>query len=182
MSFNFGKQSYIKNFVLMITLCLLVNCSSVKPSEQTVIIVKISPFYNDKVSEEENFWRFNNSLFPQEKIPDPIPKGIPNYDAILTVLLEENGKIALNSMEHGNVSNTEKLQTALEIVFKEREKDGVYEPKSQRIVKAVGIFADKSVKYKDFFAVVEAVKKSGADPIVLRFEDDAGIFKVISKN
>ncbi len=173
MSSKFYIQSLCK-FSLLVTVCFLfVNCSEKNPLEQTVIVVKVPPFYDSKLSREENFWRFQHFLFPQQEIPNPIPKGLPNDDSLLFVSVDENGKLKLNSQDEGNVSETKFLTEHLTTIFQEREKAGVYETGNWKVVKAVGVKTAHSIKYGDFVKVVDAVKQSSADPIVLLFDDDA---------
>ncbi len=160
-------------FVLIILCCLLLSCSTNQQIEQNIIIVKVPPTYDEKLSREENYYRFQHFLFPQLEIPNPIPKGLPNDNSLLTVSVDEKGKITLNSQNEGNVSETKFLIERLTTIFQEREKAGVYETGNWKIVKAVGIKTANSIKYSDFIEVVGAVKQSGADPIVLLFDDDA---------
>lgn len=141
--------------------------------KEKIIIVKIPPFYDSKLSREENFWRYDNFLFPRENISSLPPKGIPNYDALLQVRVDKNGILELNKTDQGKVSDTQKLKKTLERIFKEREENGVYETASNRIVKAVSIQVEDSTKYNAFFGIIETIKESGADPIILRFDDDA---------
>lgn len=160
-------------FILIILCCLFLGCSNIRQTEQKIFVVKAPPIYNDKLSREENYYRFRHFLFPQEEIPNPIPKGLPNDDSLLFVTIEENDKITLNSQDLGSISETQFLKARLAEIFQEREKVGVYETESRKIVKAVGIEAAHSIKYGDFINVIEAIKQSGAEPIVLLFEDDA---------
>ncbi len=149
------------------------SCSQGRLVEQNVIIVKIPPIYDKNLTEEENYWRFRHFLFPQEEIPNPVPKGLPNDDSLLYVSLDENGRLKINSQGVGDVSETEFLTERLAVIFKERENNKVYESESQKIVKAVGIKAADSICYGDFVKVIEAVKQSGAEPIVLLFNNDS---------
>ncbi len=161
-------------FILIIILCCwFANCSKPMQTEQTVIFVKVPPIYNDKLSREENFYRFTHFLHPQTEIPNPIPKGLPNYDGLLHILIDEKGKITINSQDAGNVSNPDLLKEKLKTLFQERKENGVYEPNNWKVYKAVGIKADSSIKYGDFMKVLEAVKQSGAEPVVLSFDNDA---------
>ena len=162
-----------RKFILIIICCLLLSCSDIHQTEENVIVVKVPPIYDEKLSREENYYRFQHFLFPQLEIPNPIPKGLPNDDSILFVTLDENGKIQLNSQGTGNISNTNSLTIRLVEIFREREINGMYEPENWKIVKAVGIKTAHSIKYSDFIKVVDAVKQSRADPIVLLFDDDA---------
>lgn len=162
-----------KFIILIIFSCLFVSCLKTQRTEQTIIIVKIPPIYNDKLSRGENFYRFTHFLYPQEEIPNPIPKGLPNYDSLLHILVDEKGKITINSQDVGNISNTKVLQDKLTKLFQERKEIGAYEPNSRKVVKAVGIKADSSTKFGDFMKVLEAIKRSDAEPIVLLFDNDA---------
>lgn len=159
--------------ILVIVCCLILSCSESQRIEQTVIIVKVPPIYDDQLSQEENFWRFQHFLFPQIEIPNPISKGLPNDDSLLFVSLEETGKLKLNSEEEGEISDTSHLEKRLRMVFQEREMNGVYEPGNWKVVKAVGIGAANSTRYGDLMKLIDTVKQSGADPIVLLFENDA---------
>jgi biopolymer transport protein ExbD len=161
-----------RTFFLIIFCCLLLSCSKNQQIKQNIIIVKVPPVYDEKLSREENYYRFQHFLFPQMEIPNPIPKGLPNDDSVLFISVDENGKLELNSQDAGDVSKTNSLTMWLAEIFREREKNGMYEPGNWKIVKAVGIKTAHSIKYGDFMKVVEAVKQSGAEPIVLLFNDD----------
>ena len=159
-------------FILIIFCCLLLSCSENQQTEQNIIIVKVPPIYDENLSREANYYRFQHFLFPQLEIPNPIPKGLPNDDSVLFVSVNEDGKIELNSQKIGSISKTDSLTLRLAEIFLEREKNGMYEPGNWKIVKAVGIKTAHSIKYSDFIKVVKAVKHSGAEPIVLLFNDD----------
>lgn len=171
---------FLKTLAIFLFLTLFLSCAKEK-SEQSVIVVKVPPFYDKKYSQFGNYLRFQDFLFPPKDIskdeihyPDSSDKtGLPNdYGMAYTVTIK-NGQVALNSETQGSFSDTEILTERLHVIFQNNEKKGVYEPDSLKIYKAVGIDADKSVRYGDFIKVVEAVKQSGAEPIVLLFDDDA---------
>ncbi len=166
------SKSFSKLFLLITVFCLFINCSKKDLPEQTVIIVKVPPIYNEQLSREENYYRFQRFLFPQLEMPNPIPKGLPNDDSVLFVSVNEKDEIELNSQKAGTVSRTDSLTSWLAHIFSEREKQSMYEPGNRRIVKVVGIKTAPSVKYGDFMKVVEAIKQSGAEPIILLFNDD----------
>lgn len=63
-----GIQISLKVFTLVIVYCLLTSCSDTKSTEQSVIVAKVPPFYDDKFSDYGNFLRFEDFLFP--------PKGV----------------------------------------------------------------------------------------------------------
>ena len=173
-------QIFLKNFALILFLSLLLSCAKA-PTEQSVIVVKVPPFYDKKYSDFGNYLRFQDFLFPPKDIskdkihyPDSSDKTVlPNDYGMAYQVSVKNGKVLLNSEVQGNISDTERLIERLHGIFQHNEENGVYEPNNRKIYKAVGIKTDNSVKYGDFFKVVEAVKQSGADPIVLLFDDDA---------
>ena len=164
---------------------LLIGCSKVDKiqtenfTKQQIILVKVPPIYDKKLSRGENWWRFHNFLFPQIEIPNPVPKGLPNDDSYLTVSLADAGKIKINNTDVGHISETRQLTELLSKTFREREINGVYEPGNWKVVKAVGINISHSVKHEEFIKIVDAVNQSGAEPIVLLFDDDGRIKRKI---
>lgn len=147
-------------------------------SEQKVkhiFLVKIIPLQleddrADGLFEESYYWLTKKFLFPQTEIPEPLPKGIPTFERFIHVFLEKNGKLLIDSQQFGNLENINPFTRKLNEVFSEREKNGVFEPKSNKILKAVIIKARRSDKYGDVIKVIDAVKSSGADPIVLQID------------
>lgn len=134
--------------------------------------VRILPLTTlDEAPPEMYYWDFQKSVFPQIKIPEPLPKGIPTNDNILYVSLEKNGEIKFNFKDFGNLDNTNFLSKKLSGIFYEREKIGIFEPGTDKIVKAIIIKVTLSAKYGDVVKVIDAVKSSGADPIILQIDD-----------
>ena len=134
-------------------------------------LVKIPLNSKENESEEEYYWRTQKHLFPQTEIPDPIPKSLPNDDSIFLVSLELDGTLKINSEFNGNLQNPEILKRRLKGIFAEREKAGVFEPGNWKIVKAVVIKAPLSADYGEVVKVIDTVKESGADPIVLQIDE-----------
>lgn len=157
----------IKFLLLLLFSIFFLGCSKTQIEKEKYIIVKIPPAVDKSLSREENFWRFKHFLFPQEPIPNPIPEGLPNYDALLFVNLEKDGQIKLNSETNGNLESTGILTRRLNEIFRERKENNVFEVNSNKVVKAVGIQAPLSAKYGDVIKVISAVKESKAEPIVL---------------
>jgi biopolymer transport protein ExbD len=91
----------------------------------------------------------------------------------LVAKLDEDGRLTLNNDNMGTISNTAKLVDRLSEVFKERENNGVFREDSNEIEKTIFIRAPTSAKYGDFIKLVEAVKLSGANPIVIQLDDDS---------
>ncbi len=161
------NKSYSKSLAIILLSISFLGCSKTPVKEEEYIIVKVPPIVDKSLSTEENFWRFNHFLFPQEPIPNPIPKGLPNYDALLFVTLEKNGNIKINSEINGNIQNTDILSQRLKEIFREGKENNVFEANSTKIVKAVGVQAPVSTKYGDVLKLLNAIKESGAEPIVL---------------
>lgn len=135
-------------------------------------LVKIPPLSKwDDAPEEVFYWEFQKFLFPKIEIPNPLPKGLPNDDSLLQISLEKNKKLKINLQEFGNLEDTALLTKKLSEIFSEREKLGVYEPNSDQIVKAVIVKAPRSATYGDVVKIIDAVKSSGADPIILQIDD-----------
>lgn len=102
------------------------------------------------------------SEFQKRKIP------LPNVCGFLTVSLKNNGKIMLNFEEQKDL---EVLSQRLKTIFQQREEYGVYEENSLRVIKKVMIKAPRSTKYGDVLKIVSAVQESGAEPLVLMFDE-----------
>ena len=111
---------------------------------------------------------FEVNLPPAPSEKDAMLKPNP---LILVASLGKDGRLALNGDNMGVLSDTGKLIDKLSLVFKERENNGVFREGSNEIEKAVFIKVPRSGRYGDFVKLVEAVKLSGADPIVIQIDD-----------
>lgn len=182
MSFRDYVRLLGKGFVLIIVCISLNSCFFEENEPQPeIFIVKVPPFYDEKFSPYGNYLRFQDFLFPPEGIAkDEIayPKAgdkqeLPHDDSLLQVTINHGGDVTLNLEDAGNTADTNTLKARLTQLFRDRETAGVYETGTWKVVKAVGIKSAHSVKYAEFIKVVESVKQSGAEPIVLLFDDDA---------
>jgi biopolymer transport protein ExbD len=90
---------------------------------------------------------------------------------ILVASLGKDGRLTLDSEDMGTLSDTDKLVDRLSEVFKERENNGVFREETNEIEKTVFIKAPRSSKYGEFIKLVDAVKLSGAHPIVIQIDD-----------
>lgn len=167
MNFRFCK------ILLFVFICFTyLSCSDKQPSIEQVIIVKIMPLpIWDEASKEFYYWEKQKFLFPQIEIPHPLPKGIPNDDSLLVVSVGKDGKIKLNEQVTADLSNIEPLRTKLESLFSEREKANAFEPHSEKIVKITAVRASIRLKYGEVLKIIELIKTSGADPIILQIDD-----------
>jgi len=73
--------------------------------------------------------------------------------------------ITLNGESTGDVSDTTPLMTKLRRLFKERETNGVFRPKSNEIEKAVFLDAARDTSIIDFARIFAAANAAGATPI-----------------
>lgn len=109
--------------------------------------------------------------------PSPIPEApIINFPFLhncgtLLISLSPKGNIKINSQDIASLENTIPLTQILYRNFIEREEAKVFEPNSNKIVKAAIIKAPRSANYGDVAKVIDAVKSSGADPIILQIDD-----------
>ena len=144
-----------------------------KFSEKPFYLIKVNipKAFNPNFTDAE-IWEYiesGNSLPISEMKKRNMP--IPNYDKFLFISLEKNKKLKINSQEFGNLEDTNPLTDLLIKVFTEREENNVFEANSNKIVKAVIIKAPRSAKYGEVAKVIDAVKLSGADPIVLQIDE-----------
>lgn len=159
--------------LLFLAFCFsLFGCWEQQSETQSVIVVKVMPLsaFSD-APREAFYWERQKFLFPQIEIPNPLPEGVPNDDSLLNLTVEKDGDIKLNTEFTANLSNIESLQTKLENIFRDRTKNKVFEPNSEKVVKAIAVKASRRLKYKDLIKVLEIIKRSGAEPIVLQIDD-----------
>ncbi len=171
------KLAYIGNLVaILVFLLFLIFFTATYFGEeprfhQTRFLVKIPPPVSADSSEAEKFWRFQKFLFPQEDIPDSFPKAIPNFCGLFIISLEKDGYIKINREIHASLSDIEPLTNKLREIFRYREETGVLDAKTHKPIKAVMLKAPRSAKYGDIIKIIDALKQSGADPIVLQIDD-----------
>lgn len=91
--------------------------------------------------------------------------------ATLIISLSQNGIVKMNSERYGNVENLNPLAERLNEIFYERKEAGGFEENSNKIYKTVVVKSPLSAKYGDVVKVIDAVKLSGADPIILQIDD-----------
>lgn len=119
-------------------------------------------------------------LFPPKGLqPDEIScsgAAVVHDDSLLYLTVSPDGSFRLNGQSEvngepiGSINSKELLTKTLAELFSEREKSGVFEPDSRRIVKAVGVRIPNDQKYSEVISILRSVKESGADPIVLLLE------------
>lgn len=95
----------------------------------------------------------------------------PNPLTLVVAINKETKGITLNNEPFGDVSDTEKLNTKLSEIFRERTNNGVFRENSNEIEKTIFIKSPKSVRYGDVVKVIDAAKAAGAAPIGLQIDD-----------
>ena len=166
--------------------CLLVTSACVTPTPTEtktateIIEVRVPPFQDPSRTFGENQCVFSLFLFPQHgsQIDEKSCSGAGavNDDSLLYLTLESDGSFRLNGQSEvngepvGGVNNKGLLTKTLASLFSEREKNGVFEPESDRIVKAVGVRIPGDQRYSEVISILRSVKESGADPIILLLE------------
>lgn len=114
-------------------------------------------------------------------LPDPNEYELARPNPLtLVVSVSPDLKLRLNMDDYGAVNDPEPLSVKLSEIFRQREEQLALKPGmetrsdlplSERIEKTVIIKADRSIKYGDVIKVIDAVKGTGAAPIVLQIDD-----------
>jgi len=164
----------LKAVFIIISAVLIMTCrqnETLDTADVDAVFVRIPPFYDWNRSPGENQCIFTEFLFPDAHSHDVeincTGAGLANDDSLLWVSTQDDGTLLLNSEPSGTISDTKALTNHLAILFEQRKTNAVFEPGSDRVVKAVGIKLSQSAKYDDVMKVAEAVRDGQADPIVL---------------
>ncbi len=143
-----------------------------REAAQEVILVRVPPYFDPKLTPGENHCVFSHWWHPPttqivEMAEVCKGAGLPNDGVPITVSLKEDDSILINMESIGNLSDVNLLVQRLSNIFEERRINGVYEERSEKIERSVGLRIPASTKYEDAFRIARAVKNSGADPIIL---------------
>jgi biopolymer transport protein ExbD len=95
----------------------------------------------------------------------------PNPLTLVVAINKETKAITLNNEAFGDVSDTDKLNTKLNEIFRERENNGVFREGTNEVEKTIFLKSPKSVRYGDVVRVIDAAKAAGASPIGLQIDD-----------
>jgi biopolymer transport protein ExbD len=105
----------------------------------------------------------------------------PNDDSFLTIRLESDNSLKLNSLKIGSLTETEPLTVKLREIFEQRRELGVFDEKlwhckdltdDERTVKKVVVAAPNTAKYVDVVRVIDAVKSSGTNDVWLQIDGE----------
>ncbi len=109
--------------------------------------------------------------------PNQNKNAVP-HDNTLVVSLSRNSTLLLNrETDLGNVTEPDKLIRRLSEIFAERTKNRVYSDESKnfggesRVEKTVFIKAPRATDFGSVAKMIDAVKRSGAEPISLQIDD-----------
>jgi biopolymer transport protein ExbD len=117
---------------------------------------------------------------PVEPNPNPDINTLKPNPLMLVVSVTPDLKLKLNQEDYGSVNDAEALSAKLSEIFRQREENYAVRPGfetrsdlplSERIEKTLTIKGTRSLKYGDVIKVIDAVKGSGAFPIVLQIDD-----------
>ena len=165
--------------ILVVSVLTLVGCGAQKDKvAEEIIVVRIPPYFDAKLTMGENhcvfseWWHPASPVLTDKEVVDAC-KGAPlPHDGVpLMVSLRDDNSIRLNHQEQGSLSNLNSVTVRLAEIFDERAKNRAYEPHTNNVEKSVMIKIDgKDRSYADFYAVADAVKKSGSSSIILMLD------------
>jgi hypothetical protein len=171
---DFVKIDFIKSLSVLALCIVCLGCSEREagPAEPDfdVIVVRVPPFFDPTLTPSQNQLRYTQFLFPRQgDAPPTFPTsaGLANDDSTIYVAFSPGSQVTVNGEPQRGLSA---VTDTLAEVFESRRRNGVFEPESDKVVKAVGIRIPASAKYSDLLSVARAVENSGANPIVLLLE------------
>jgi hypothetical protein len=165
------KYGTIASIILTLWLFSWLFVTAVNPYIPSVFVVQIPKAYNPNFTDEEflEYFQEGNAISISELERRNLP--IIANCGILYILLSSKGNIKINFQDIANMEYITPLTEKLNEVFCERENNSVFEPNSNKIVKTVIVKAPLSAKYGEVAKLIDAVKSSGADPIILQIDD-----------
>lgn len=182
-----GVASLSRNLIISIGIvCLTLFCGcgkNVPDAIEEVFVVRIPPQVSSDLSDGEKNCVYEHWLYRRDTALDlsnslDICRGVPlaksSNPAVLLVRLDDKDGVTLNGGSVGRLSYLKyTLTVRLAEIFKEREKNKMFEPNSTVLEKTVHIRLEGEGRtYSDLLTIVEAVRQSGARDIVLALEDD----------
>jgi len=117
---------------------------------------------------------------PPEPNENDDPSKVKPNPLTLVVSIAKDLKLKLNQESAGEASEPTKLTQMLADVLQKRKEQRVYKPgletrndlaEDERVEKTIVVKAQRSTRYADVVAVIDAVKGAGANPIVLQIDD-----------
>ena len=154
-------------------------------TSNNVIYVKIPPIFNEKQTDTEirqEWLDYGFVTVPHSEIRKRKLWTAP-YPPIFIVSIENDGKLKFTDdylekiqgyipqEDMGSLENTDILKRELKSILHHRTVYDIYEEDSSKVVKKVMIRAPRSAKYGDVVKIIDAVKESGADPVILQIDE-----------
>lgn len=134
--------------------------------------VKVSPAVDFNTLTDHEIIHYRADYFiSYEDVKD---RHIPFYEyhiSTIQVWVNGEGRVFFNGFEFGNTSHTGELINKLSSVFRDRTYHRIFAENSGEIDKKVVVVAAHSLKYGEMTNVIDAIKTSGSDPIVLDSTD-----------
>ncbi|MBX7171401.1 MAG: hypothetical protein K1X72_10640 [Pyrinomonadaceae bacterium] len=114
--------------------------------------------------EEQKLRRLNVEIYKRPLNERCLPKPFP---LPLLVHIKNDRSIEINREDFGNLENTSDLESRLTNVFGSRELEEVFNEEGTRIEKSVIIRPDNSINYSELAGLIDALNRTGANPIIL---------------
>jgi biopolymer transport protein ExbD len=139
------------------------------PKERS-LIVKIPPARDAGEQRIREFWQFRQLLFSYEDFIDAPPAARAEMLKPIEVSITEDGTIKVNSKIAGNLKDTKPLRLTLSTTFRLRDEYDINILATRRRARGVTLSAPLSARYGEVCVVLDVLKESGADPIVLQID------------
>jgi TonB family protein len=96
-----------------------------------------------------------------------------NHDPLgLVVTVSENGKVFLNRVEEGTLSDLSALRARLELIFEQRKENNVFKTGTDELEKTVIVKSSTYMNEEQLSKVVGEVKAAGASPVRVMTEEE----------
>jgi hypothetical protein len=167
----FKLRTNILLFLTIITFTFFSAWYFSKEPDSQVFRVKASKEFNKNFTRQEfiDFAKAGNtypSMFTMKK-------GFvsPYFLQDLHVRINSNGHIKLNQNDVGTLADFNDLRLVLAAQFWHRTKNKDFKEGTNEIYKRVFVAASSSIEYEKVIKVIDALKETGAEPIVLQIDD-----------
>ena len=169
-------------FVAFLTFLIGVASFSFWTNEEKIdqaIYVRIPPAIDFSTLSDEEIIQYRADYFMSNT--EVIDRNIPFYNYYcntLQVWINAEGRIFFSGVEFGNINNTTELVNELEQVFQNRTYHRMLAENSGEIDKKVVLVTTHSLKYGEIIKVIDAIKASGANQIVLGVNELSKDYKI----
>ncbi|HJR06690.1 MAG TPA: hypothetical protein VJ842_05490 [Pyrinomonadaceae bacterium] len=161
----------------------------------TPAVVEARTWRDELVKTESIYWNFRRDE-PAARFFDvnqPVALATPDADAIitgcmtLTVTVDAERTLRLNTDAAGSLDDPSKLTVRLAEIFRDREVNRAYKPgmeyrtelpSHERIEKTIIVVPSPSLSYGEVLEVLRLVEQTGASPIILQAGNPASAFNL----